>query len=85
MVVRYTTPASEYVVNLDGPHGNAFYLMSLAKELAHAEDKKASKMLTEMTGRSDYYHLVKTFDKYFGHLVTLETDNKELLEFLNAN
>ena len=59
------TKNREFVINLDGPDGNAFVLMAYAKRLM-------------MDG--DYTNLVRTFDKYFGEFVILETTNEELLD-----
>ena len=82
-MIRKTTPASEIVINLDGPNGNAFYLMSIAKDLAHYEDKRVTPIMSEMCSGTDYYKLVKVFEKHFGHLVVLETSNEELLEYIS--
>ena len=82
-MIRKTTPASEIVINLDGPNGNAFYLMSIAKDLAHFEDKRVTPIMSEMCSGTDYYKLVKVFEKHFGHLVVLETSNEELLEYIS--
>lgn len=81
-MIRERTPASEIVINLDGPDGNAFRLLATAKKYAHWERKKVSQITAEMTS-GDYTHLVKTFDKYFGHLVVLETTQQELLNELS--
>ncbi len=61
---------SEIEIDLTGPNGNAFYLLgtagSLAKELGlNSKDIQAEMMC------GDYEHLVNTFDKHFGHFVTL--------------
>jgi len=84
-MIRNKTPASEIVIDLDGPDGNAFHLLSTAKKLAHSQGMKASPIMSEMCSGSDYFKLVKVFDKHFGNLVVLESDNSELLEFMNAN
>ena len=68
------------VINLDGPDGNAFALMAyasrFAKDMGYASDEA---ILNNMRS-GDYTNLVKTFDKYFGEYVILETRNEELLE-----
>jgi len=84
-MIRKTTTASDVVINLDGPKGNAFYLMSMAKDLAHFENKRVTPIMSEMCGGCDYFKLVKVFDKHFGHLVVLESSDEELMEFVNAN
>ena len=82
-MIRKTTPASEIVINLDGPNGNAFYLLKIAKQYAHSMGMKASPIMSEMCSGTDYYKLVKVFEKHFGHLVVLETSNEELLEYIS--
>jgi hypothetical protein len=81
-MIRKTTPASEIVINLDGPNGNAFYLLKVAKQYAHSMGMKASPIMSEMCAGTDYYKLVRVFEKHFGHIVVLETSNDELLEFI---
>ena len=58
------------VIDLTGPDGNAFMLIgkagSLAKQLGLDKDVIQKEMMS-----GDYEHLVNTFDKHFGHFVTL--------------
>lgn len=82
-MIREKTSASEIVIDLDGPDGNAFFLLAKAKEYAHYEGTRASPITSEMCA-GDYFHLVKIFDKYFGHFVVLESSNEELLEYMNG-
>ncbi len=82
-MIRKSTRASEIVIDLDGPNGNAFYLLKIAKQYAHSMGMKASPIMSEMCAGTDYYELVKVFEKHFGHLVVLETSNKELLEYIS--
>jgi|TARA_B110000444_G_C18443486_1_gene412375 hypothetical protein len=77
-MIRAKTPASDFIVNLDGPHGNANYLLSLAKELAHFNGQKASPILNQMQARG-YDNLIEVFDSHFGDQVILETSNENLL------
>ena len=77
-MIRAKTPASDFIVNLDGPHGNANYLLSLAKELAHFNGQKASPILNQMQARG-YDNLFEVFDSHFGDQVILETSNENLL------
>jgi hypothetical protein len=58
------------VIDLTGPQGNAFYLLGTAKDLANQLDLDGEAIAKEMI-ESDYEHLVATFDKHFGHFVTL--------------
>ena len=82
-MIRKSTRASEIVIDLDGPNGNAFYLLRIAKQYAHSMGMKASPIMSEMCSGTDYYKLVKVFEKHFGHLVVLETSNEELLEYIS--
>lgn len=69
-------------IDLDGPKGNAFALIGLANNLAkQLELNNINDILKEMKN-GDYVNLVKTFDKYFGMVVELETNNQELLDEL---
>ena len=62
------------VIDLNGPDGNAFYLlgtaMSLCKQIGISVERK-DEILDEMRS-DDYEHLITTFDKYFGKLIDLE-------------
>jgi hypothetical protein len=57
-------------IDLTGPNGNAFYLIGTANNLAKQLGLDKAKIQTEMMS-GDYEHLVNTFDKHFGHFVTL--------------
>ena len=60
-------------VDLTGPQGNAFYLLSLAdnlsRQLGHSDFKREC-ILEEMR-LTDYECLLWTFDREFGSIVTL--------------
>ena len=79
-MIRKPTVAKN-IINLDGPDGNANVLLGLASRLCsdigYASDEKDS-ILTKMRS-GDYKNLIKTFEKYFGSFVVLETTNEELL------
>ena len=79
-MIRNTTVAKN-IINLDGPDGNAYYLLALAtrlcREIGYTFDEKET-IFSEMKN-GDYINLVKTFDEYFGEYVILETENEELL------
>ena len=57
-------------IDLRGPEGNAFILigkaLALSKQLG-LDGKAISKEMMD----GDYEHLIKVFDKHFGHFVTL--------------
>lgn len=57
-------------IDLTGPDGNAFVLIGKAANLAKQLKLDSKAIQTEMMN-GDYEHLVNTFDKHFGHLVTL--------------
>ena len=57
-------------IDLTGPDGNAFVLISKASNLAkHLGLDKDAIQKEMMSG--DYEHLVSVFDKHFGEFVTL--------------
>ena len=60
-------------IDLSGPDVNAFMLLgrasSLGKQLGKSKEE-IQEMLTEMKS-SDYEHLIKVFDQYFGSIVDL--------------
>lgn len=60
-------------IDLTGPNGNAFVLLAYAerfsKQLGHSEFKTRC-ILDEMR-LTDYEGLLYTFDREFGHFVTL--------------
>ena len=73
------TKNREFVINLDGPDGNAFALMAYAKRFAKDMGYVSDEAILNNMKSGDYTNLVRTFDKYFGEFVILETTNEELL------
>ena len=70
------------IIDLDGPDGNVFTLISIAKNLMDIIDKsRTSKIKTEMMS-SDYYHAIYVFEREFGAFVILETTNDEILKII---
>ena len=67
------------VINLDGPDGNAFALIAYAKRFAKDMGYVSDEAILNLMMDGDYTNLVRTFDKYFGEFVILETTNEELL------
>ena len=62
------------VIDLNGPEGNAFYLLGTAMNLCKQNGisvERKDEIIDEMRS-DDYEHLIQTFDKYFGKLVDLE-------------
>ena len=58
-------------VDLNGPQGNAFWLMGYANQLASQIGIDSKPILDQMQS-GDYENLVEVFDKYFGQFVVLE-------------
>jgi hypothetical protein len=58
------------IIDLSGNEGNAFILLSLAKQFAKKLDLDDEKIIEEMQ-KSDYYNLLKVFRKYFDKYVSL--------------
>ena len=57
-------------IDLTGPDGNAFVLIGTDGNLARQFGLDGKAIREEMM-KGDYEHLVNTFDKHFGHFVTL--------------
>ena len=57
-------------IDLTGPDGNAFVLIGKAGSLSKQLGLDSKAIQAEMM-QGNYEHLVNTFDKHFGHLVTL--------------
>jgi|TARA_B100000963_G_scaffold322563_1_gene306705 hypothetical protein len=82
MAVVQKSNVRNFVIDLDGSAGNAFYLLGSAQGLCNDLGLDGNQVIEEMKS-GDYINLIKTFDKYFGSVVTLETNNKEYLEAFN--
>lgn len=59
------------VIDLQGPKGNAFYLLSVAESLSKQLGLDYEKIMKEMKS-SDYDNLIETFDDYFGDYIDLQ-------------
>ena len=59
------------IVDLNGPQGNAYWLIGYAIKLGKQIDLDTDKIQEEMTS-GDYENLIKVFDGYFGDFVDLE-------------
>ena len=60
-------------IDLTGPQGNAYYLLSLASNLCRQlkYDAMHEERIIEEMKLADYECLLQTFDREFGTLVTL--------------
>lgn len=63
-------PSSKITVDIKGPDGNAFVILSLANKLAKQFNLDYQAIKKEMTS-SNYDHLIKTFNVYFGKFVDI--------------
>jgi hypothetical protein len=63
--------SSTPVIDLTGPQGNAFFLLSQAGQYARDLGLDSDQVITEMKS-GDYENLVQVFDRYFGEYVILE-------------
>ncbi len=70
MIVPAQTQPQQLVLDLSGPDGNAFVILGHAKRLARICGLDPNPIIEDMMF-SDYTHLIHTFDRYFGHCVTL--------------
>jgi hypothetical protein len=55
----------EIIIDLNGPDGNAFVLLGIAKDLVHKNKFSWDSIYKELTD-GNYDHLVKTMENYFG-------------------
>ncbi len=66
-------PISRIEIDLTGPDGNAFVLMkyalTLGRQLGYSEERITA--IRKVMMMSDYECLIHTFDREFGHVVTL--------------
>lgn len=58
------------VIDLNGPQGNAYYLLGTARILARGQRIDFGPIEAEMTA-GNYKHLVETFEKHFGDSIDL--------------
>ena len=62
------------VIDLNGPEGNAFYLLGFAVKLCNQigfSGLSTTDILDDMKS-GDYEHLITRFDYHFGELIDLE-------------
>ena len=58
-------------IDLNGPQGNAFYLLGTAQQLAKQCGLDDVAITNEMQS-GDYENLLSVFENYFGHMVELD-------------
>jgi hypothetical protein len=57
-------------IDLQGPDGNAFVLLSIARDLSIKLDLDWNYIHTEMTS-GDYENLIQVMDHYFGDFIVM--------------
>jgi len=73
---------STTVIDLDGSQGNAFVLLGYASQTmkqSSFDEETMDSILNEMKS-GNYINLLRTFEKYFGSVYTLQTSNPEYLD-----
>lgn len=70
-MIRDKQEPKEFVIDLTGPQGNAFYLLGTARDLALQLSLDWETIHSKMIS-SDYENLIQVFDSYFGEFVILE-------------
>lgn len=82
--LRKPSDGQPSVICLDGPQGNAYFLLGAAsglmRELKYDENRR-TKILDEMQS-SNYKNLVCVFEREFGNLIILETTDKDLVKYI---
>jgi len=74
MIINEKMPRRTIEIDLDGPQGNAFYLLGMASKLCSQIGYDWKEVEKEMKA-GNYEHLIQTFDKYFGTVVTMYRSN----------
>ena len=70
-MIRKKQQPKEIIIDLTGPDGNAFALMTYADRFAKQLDLDPVTIKAEMRV-GDYENLIKVFDEWFGDFVILE-------------
>ena len=73
---------STTVIDLDGSEGNAFVLLGYANSTMKKSgfDKETMDRIFNEMKSGNYIDLLRTFEKYFGSVYTLQTSNPEYLD-----
>jgi hypothetical protein len=79
MSVELKPKLDKMFIDIDGPNGNAFYLMAVARDFSKTLDLDEDEILEDMKS-DDYLNLLKVFEDNFGEFVVLQTENAEYLE-----
>lgn len=79
MILSVSQMPKKIEIDLTGPEGNVFVLISYATSLAKQLELPAKEIKEDMMS-SDYKHAVEVFDKHFGEYVNLYTSDSQLLD-----
>lgn len=74
MIREKTQNSGPIIVDLNGPDGNAFVLLGMAKKFGRQlgwDSSKCQNLINEMMS-GDYEDLLRVFDREFGTFVILE-------------
>tara|TARA_Y100000758_G_scaffold145092_1_gene102869 strand:- start:716 stop:976 length:261 start_codon:yes stop_codon:yes gene_type:complete len=83
MAVELKPKLDKMYIDIDGPNGNAFYLMAVARDFCKKLDLDEDEILADMKS-DDYLNLLKVFEDNFGDFVVLQTRNSEYLDYLKS-
>ena len=83
MSVELTPNIDNMYIDIDGPNGNAYYLMAVARDFCKKLDLDEDEILADMKS-DDYLNLLKVFEDNFGDFVVLQTRNSEYLDYLQS-
>ena len=70
--IRTCSPVNKMIVDIDGPAGNAIWLMNIANKLGKRLGLNTVGIVKQMQ-EDDYTHALKVFNENFSEYVTLET------------
>ncbi len=71
-----TIKYKKFTIDLNGPEGNAYFLIGIARNLAKQLGQDADRVTNEMQ-QGDYDHLLTVFKGHFGEHVDLIERRKE--------
>lgn len=81
LTIKEEVKQDKIIVDLTGEHGNAFYILGLAKKLSQQFSIDFDAIKSDMTSK-DYGHLIRTFEQHFGLVVELQM-SKEIMKQVN--
>lgn len=82
MAIKRINRNRKITVNLDGPEGNAFVLLGIARDVLNQTGLYDWDEVRNEATSGDYKHLVKTLQTYIGNFVDFETNQEDLLSEL---